>query len=284
MHQVASAYRDLGRHAEALKLCEETLAGRAAKLGPDHPETLYSKELRAQLLFDSGRREEGLKSYEETLALYRAKMGPDNPQTLESVGGLVADYYAAGRFADALRHCQDALDLTKAKYGPDHTETMGWAGGVARCLVAVDRGAEALTFIDDWLKRATPRVSPSALSEMWYLRQEHFAKAKDVAGCRATVELAEKPNPSDWSSLYGLACMRAVTAAVIRATDKTETAARAASTEADRAMAWLKQAIAAGDSDVQNMKTTKVLDSLRDRTDFQRLLADLGASNQKEKK
>ena len=126
---------------------------------------------------------------------------------------LVANYYAAGRFADALRHCSEALDVTRAKLGPDHPEAFGWAVGVARRLVAMDQAAKALSFIDDWLKRATPKVPPSMLSEMWSLRQQHFVKAKDVAGCRATVEMAEKLNPSDASSLYNMACMRALTAA-----------------------------------------------------------------------
>ena len=46
-------------------------------------------------------------------------------------------------------------------------------------------------------------------------------------------------------------------------------------------MAWLKQAVAAGYSNVENMKTDKDLDFLRDRTDFQRLLADLEAEQEK---
>ena len=37
MNNLALSYSDLGRHADALKLREETLALRKAKLGPDHP-------------------------------------------------------------------------------------------------------------------------------------------------------------------------------------------------------------------------------------------------------
>ncbi len=40
MNNLAISYAALGRHAEALKLREETLALRKAKLGPDHPDTL----------------------------------------------------------------------------------------------------------------------------------------------------------------------------------------------------------------------------------------------------
>ena len=40
MHNLANSYDALGRHADALKLHEETLALSKTKLGPDHPETL----------------------------------------------------------------------------------------------------------------------------------------------------------------------------------------------------------------------------------------------------
>ena len=42
MNNLAVSYAAVGRLAEALKLHEETLALRKAKLGPDHPDTLAS--------------------------------------------------------------------------------------------------------------------------------------------------------------------------------------------------------------------------------------------------
>ena len=42
MNNLANSYNDLGRNAEALKLHEEVLALRKARLGPDHPDTLKS--------------------------------------------------------------------------------------------------------------------------------------------------------------------------------------------------------------------------------------------------
>jgi serine/threonine protein kinase/tetratricopeptide (TPR) repeat protein len=284
MHQVAYDYWALGRHADALALCDETLTLRTAKPGPDHPLTLISRELKAKVLFDSGRREEGLKDYEETLALFRAKLGPDSTYTLDAMRNLATNNYVAGRAADGLKLFKEMRELTTAKYGRDHPKTFESAMGVARCLVALGRGAEALPLIDECLARATGRVAQTALSEMALLRLRHYARAKDAAGCRATAEMAEKLNPTDATCLYHVACMRAVTAAVIRARDKTETAARSAAAEADRAMAWLNQAVAAGYNDVQDIKSDKDLDVLRDRKDFQRLLADLEASKPKDTK
>jgi hypothetical protein len=147
--------------------------------------------------------------------------------------------------------------------------------GVAAELVALDRGAEAVPIIDECLCRAAAMsVQPDVLG-LANLRLQHFAKARDAAGCRATAELWERMGRTDFRSLYNAACYRAVTAAVIRAMDKSPGAALQADDQADRAMAWLRKAIAAGYNNVANMKHDTDLDALRDRTDFKALVAGL---------
>jgi len=56
------------------------------------------------------------------------------------------------------------------------------------------------------------------------LRLNYSKKTNDAAGCRAMAEIVEKVKPTDPMILYNLACMRAITAAVIRASDTSETA------------------------------------------------------------
>jgi hypothetical protein len=61
----------------------------------------------------------------------------------------------------------------------------------------------------------------------------------------------------------------------VLAAGKSPDAARQATIEADRAVAWLKKAIAAGYNDAESMKTEKDLLILHDRPDFRNLLADI---------
>jgi hypothetical protein len=75
--------------------------------------------------------------------------------------------------------------------------------------------------------------------------------------------------------------MRAVTAAAFRATDKSPQGAEQADAEADRAMAWLKQAVAAGFKEAAHIANDTDLDALRDRQDFKTLIAELRAGTQK---
>jgi electron transfer flavoprotein alpha/beta subunit len=103
----------------------------------------------------------------------------------------------------------------------------------------------------------------------------YYQKKNDFAGCRKTAELWESLRRSDARSLYNAACYRAVTAAVGLAAPKSPPAVQEARAEADRAMAWLEQAIAAGYDNLALMQKDSDLDALRDRADFQKLLAEL---------
>ena len=64
----------------------------AARLGPDHLETLTSMNKLALSYRDAGRLDEALKLGEEAVARMKAKLGPDHPETLSSMAGLVTSY------------------------------------------------------------------------------------------------------------------------------------------------------------------------------------------------
>jgi serine/threonine protein kinase/tetratricopeptide (TPR) repeat protein len=276
MSNLANSYYALGRHADALKLDEETLALNKAKLGPDHPDTLRRMNNLASSYDALGRHADALKLHEETLALRKAKLGPEHPETLQSMYNLAVSYAALGRHADALKLREETLALRKAKLGPNHPDTLGSMMGLADSLVQLERGAEAVPIIDDCVRRAAGKVvHPRLLPGVLDLRLRQFEKTKDPAACRQTAEMWEKLDRADADSLYTAACMRAVTAAVLRATDPSPEGAKQADAEADRAMAWLKQAIAAGYKDVAHMEKDKDLDPLREREDFKKLLAEL---------
>jgi serine/threonine protein kinase len=269
----------LGRHADALKLDEEVLALRKAKLGADHPDTLRSMNNLANNYFAVGRREEALKLREETVALQKARLGPDHPDTLEGMIGLGDSYAAVGRHADALGLFEEALARRKAQLGPDHPDTLMSMFAVADGLIQLGRGAEAVSIIDECVRRAAGKVvPPGLLPRVMELRLRHFEKARDAAGCRQTAEMWENLKPTDPVGLYNAACMRAVAAAVFRAADDSPEAGRQADAEADRAMAWLKQAAAAGFKDAAHMKQDKDLDVVRGRADFTDLMTTLNGT------
>jgi hypothetical protein len=69
MEGLALSYAAVGRHADALKLREETLALRKARLGPDHPATLNSEWEVVESLVALHRPTEALPRIDALLAL-----------------------------------------------------------------------------------------------------------------------------------------------------------------------------------------------------------------------
>jgi serine/threonine protein kinase/tetratricopeptide (TPR) repeat protein len=276
MNNLAACYNALGRQADAVKLYEEALALYKATLGHDHPDTFQTMYNLAISYAALGRHADALKLREETLALHQAKLGPGHPRTLMSMNNVAHSYATLGRHADAVKLYEKALALQKARLGPDHRDTLSSMWGLADSLIKLRRGAEAVSVIDECVRRAAGKeVQPDLLLDLMALRLRHFQKARDAAGCRQTAEMWEGLKRTDAESLYDAACMRAVTAAVVRAADRFPADRKQADAEADRAMAWLQQAVAAGYKDAAHVKRDKDLDALRDRADFKKLVTML---------
>ena len=80
---------------------EQTLAARERVLGPDHPDTLHSRNNLAIAYQDAGRTDEAITLHEQTLAARERVLGPDHPDTLASRNNLAIAYQAAGRTGEA---------------------------------------------------------------------------------------------------------------------------------------------------------------------------------------
>lgn len=101
---------------------------------------------------------------------------------------------------------------------------------------------------------------------------------KNAAVCLAVAAEYESLNLAEAAfKLYDAACIRALCASAIQEdpTTPADDAARLASEQADLAMAWLHKAVAAGYRDTTHIKQDKDVDALREREDFNKLIADL---------
>ncbi|HMC90417.1 MAG TPA: tetratricopeptide repeat protein, partial [Gemmataceae bacterium] len=203
-----------------------------------------------------------------------------NPKDGKYLGTLGAVLYRAGRYEDALPRLSGGIGVNSDQmvfataydcfFLAMAHHRLGHADEARRCFDLALRSMKPLgQNAPSWNRRLT--------LELLRREAEDLVKGKqaDAAGCRATAELWEKLKQTDGRSLYDAACYRAVAAAVIGATDKSEGAAQKVEAEAARAMTWLKQAIAAGFDDVAHMKQDKDLDALRGREDFKKVVADL---------
>ncbi len=279
MHNLADGYSTAGRLADARRLYEQTLELYRATFGLDNPSTLVVMSNLANTYMHLGLNGEALKLFEETLANMKTKLGPKHPNTLMTMHNLAGNYFAVSRHADALKLYEETLTLRCESLGSDHPETLMTRWGLARTLVALNRATEAVSVIDDCWNRAKgktvdPRLQPGLLG----LRMRHFAINKDAAGCRATAQMWEQLSRMDGNGLFAAARFRAVAAAAQANRAGTDTAPLA-NEDADRAMGWLRLAVAAGFNDIAQLKQNKDLDALRERDDFKMLLVELNASS-----
>src|SRR5262249_30475917 len=101
--------RGLGLYDQAVSLHTKTLAVREAALGPDHPNTLQSRNNLANAYKDAGRLSEAIALHQATLKLKEAKLGPDHPSTLESRGNLATAYQFLDRWVETERLLRNTL-------------------------------------------------------------------------------------------------------------------------------------------------------------------------------
>ena len=73
-------------------------------LGPDHPDTLASRNNLAAAYQAAGRAAVAILLFEQALAAFERVLGPDHPDTLRSRNNLADAYRKGGGPADAV-HC-----------------------------------------------------------------------------------------------------------------------------------------------------------------------------------
>jgi serine/threonine protein kinase/tetratricopeptide (TPR) repeat protein len=142
---LAHVLRHRGRNdEEALGMARSAADGLARVLGPDHPNTLTSRNNLALAYRAAGRTAEAIALLKATLKLREAKLGADHPETLTSRNNLAVAYQAAGRNAEAIALLEETLKLQETRLGADHPETLISRNNLAVAYRAADRTAEAI--------------------------------------------------------------------------------------------------------------------------------------------
>jgi hypothetical protein len=265
------------RFEEAMNIHQDVLSITMAKYGPDDRRTLVTMNNLANVYTYLIRYDEALKLQAETVERYRANAGLDDHNALTAMHDLADTFRALGRNEDALRLDEETRSLRTALLGPAHPETLTSVWQTAHDLMRLRRGADAVPLLDECLERAAGKHIHRNFWQVAHLRLQHFRRAKDAEQCRTTAELWERQRRTDATSLYEAAVCRAVTCALLRERDRTPEGKKRADEEADRAMAWLRRAVAAGIRDEVRLTYGEGFEVLRDRADFRELIEGLKA-------
>jgi serine/threonine protein kinase len=203
MNNLALAYQDAGRLADAIPLLEEALRRSQVQPGPASASTLIWMNNLASAYWDAGRLADALPLLEGVLKRRRALLGPDRPETLVSLNNLSIAYRDVGRLADAIPLLEEALKQRRVRLGPDHPETLISMDNLAQLYGDAGRSSEALALYEEAVAGFKARLGadhPDTLLAMTNLARAYLvgrpAQAEPLL--REVLAIRERKAPADW--------------------------------------------------------------------------------------
>ena len=159
----------LGRPQEAIDFLDSSREFRQAKLGADHPDTLYSLQCIALGYRDAGKLALAIPLFSEILKHQKAKLGIDHEETLLSMHNLAQAYYTARQLNLAMPLLEETLKLQKAKLGANHQYTLYTMSSLSMCYHDVGKLDLALPLFEETLKISKTNLGadhPETISAM----------------------------------------------------------------------------------------------------------------------
>ena len=131
-------------------------------LGPDHPDTLASRNSLAGAYRDAGRLDKAITLYEQNLEDSIRVLGPDHPSTLASRFNLACAYKASGRLEEAITLYEQVFSGRSRVLGPDHRSTFTARDDLAATYWEAGRLDEAITLKEQILADAMRIMGPDS--------------------------------------------------------------------------------------------------------------------------
>jgi serine/threonine-protein kinase len=160
LNALGETYLGLGLYEKAVATHAKARAVREAANGPDHLNTLQSRNNLARAYVAAGRTSDAIRMHEETLKQFESKLGPDHPDTLNSRNNLAAAYTRAGRANDAIRLHEETLKRRESILGPDHPDTLISRNNLAEAYNHAGRANDAIRMHEETLKQFESKLSP----------------------------------------------------------------------------------------------------------------------------
>lgn len=136
---------------QAIAFGEELTADFERVLGPDHPDTLNSRNNLAEAYRGEAQASKAIPLYEKNLATCEREMGLEHPVTLISRNNLALAYQEAGRPAEAIPLLMRTLTYRERVLGSDHTDTLISRNNLAAAYQQAGRYAEEISLHEQTL-------------------------------------------------------------------------------------------------------------------------------------
>ena len=124
-------HRSRGATSDAIAAGTLALDLATTHLGPEHPNTLTSRNSLAGAYGSAGDLSRAIPLFEATLADRQRVLGPDHPDTLTSRNNLASAYESAGDLGRAIPLFEATLADRQRVLGPDHPDTLSSGNNLA---------------------------------------------------------------------------------------------------------------------------------------------------------
>ena len=191
---------DLGMPQLALTLTESvTQAGDA--LGPDHPDTLNTRNNLAGAYRAAGRLDEAITLSQQNLKDSEDLLGPHHPHTLTTRNNLASAYYDAGRLDEAIPLFEQNLEDHTRILGPHHPDTLTTRSNLAFAYRNAGRLHQAITLSQQDLKDSEDLLGPHHPHTL--TSRSNLAGAYQAAGRLSEAITLSQQNLKDSEDLLG---------------------------------------------------------------------------------
>jgi tetratricopeptide (TPR) repeat protein len=160
LNALGETYFGLGLYDKAIETFGKACTLQETSLGPDHPDTLVSRNNLGNAYREVGRTQQAIALLESTLALMELRLGAAHPTTLITRHNLAEAYRAAGRTTDAIRMHKETLRLKKSKLGPDHPSTLNSRNSLAGAYFDAGQTSEAIRRQEEALRLSETKLGP----------------------------------------------------------------------------------------------------------------------------
>jgi tetratricopeptide (TPR) repeat protein len=140
---------DLGDSAPlAITIGESLVVDSERILGPDHPDTLNSRNSLALAYLAAGRAADAIPFFEAVLVDQERLLGSDHPHTLTSQINLATAYRNVGRTAEAILLLKLTLATQEGLLGPDHPDALNTGNNLATAYLTAGRPTDAILLLE----------------------------------------------------------------------------------------------------------------------------------------
>jgi CHAT domain-containing protein/Tfp pilus assembly protein PilF len=131
LNNLALAYNQQGKYADAEGLLKQVLAIEEKALGANHLRVAQSLNNLAGLYIDEGKYSDAEGLQKRALAIWEKKLGKDHPDVAAGLNNLAVVYKDQGKYADAEVLFKRALAIKEKAFGADHLEVAGTLNNLA---------------------------------------------------------------------------------------------------------------------------------------------------------